>query len=410
MVSISKLINTKFHFSSVATIFSRFLSFGVMGVMFVAVARYLGPQGQGTLSALVAFITIALQFGNLGLYASNIRFVCEDPKLFSKAASNSLTLGFTIGFILAILLTLSYLISPQIFEGIPFPLLIIYSFSIPFSLLTMLFQGLLLSVSDIFRYNILIIGRGLTLFFGVLSVIHFNGTLTHIVYVLVLVEALFAFFYILSALHFAKFSISVDIPFIKKMAGYGFKVFLATQLTYLVLKFDIIMVNFFNGAFDAGVYSISSKAADVMKMVPETIALLYFPKAAALGDAARPFTKKVLYAVAALMFIICGVSFILVTPLTPILLGPHYLESILSSLILLPGIFFIGLEVVLMNYYAARGMPWDVVAIPFIGLTANVLLNIIFLPTHGFVAAAFTSSFSYFLMFTLLYVRFTLHK
>ena len=65
-------------------------------------------------------------------------------------------------------------------------------------------------------------------------------------------------------------------------------------------------------------------------------------------------------------------------------------------------LFFISLETILMNYYAAKTMPAFAVVTPIIGLTLNIVLNIVFIPVYGITGAAVSSLFSYGLMFILL--------
>ena len=406
--SICKIIsafNNKFSLSSGLTVVNRLVAVFMMGFMFIIVARMLGPAGQGVVATLVALITIAIQFGNLGLYASNIRFVGADRSLYPKAAGNSLTIGCVTGSLISILLVVVYLLFPSFFPDITLLLIVVYALSLPFSLLTILFQGMLLSVQDIVRYNILIFLRALSLTLGASIVLMvLGGGVFELIIFLVLVEILFAISYVAVAYMKQDFKFQLDKGYLKKMIGYGFKVYLATQITYLVLKFDIVMVNYYLGSASAGIYSVSSKMADMVKMVPETIALIFFPKAAALKDKAKPFANKVLIAIGIMMVVICAVLYLFAEPVLLGLFGPQYSGSVLPFIILIPGIYFISLEVLLMNYFAAKEMPLYVVFTPVVGLIVNVGLNILWLPKYGITAAAWSSVISYMLMFFLLFV------
>ncbi|MFC2162660.1 flippase [Candidatus Altiarchaeota archaeon] len=398
-------INKKFSLSSGLTVANRLAAVFIMGFMFIVVARQLGPEGQGIVATLVAVITIAIQFGNLGLYASNIRFVGADRKLYPKAAGNSLTLGTVTGSLAAVLLIIAYLIRPDFFPGIMFALIAIYALSLPFSLLTILFQGMLLAVQDIVTYNILIFFRAVLLVAGVSVLLLFmGGGVMELVIFLVIVEVVTALIYMAVAYRKQKFHLRLDVGFLKKMIGYGFKVYLATQITYLVLKFDIVMVNYYLGPAEAGLYSVSSKMADMVKMVPETIALIFFPMATALKDKAKPFANKVLLGISVMMIFICVGLYFVAEPVLLGLFGSQYTGSVTPFLYLIPGLYFISLEVLLMNYFAAKQMPLTVVLTPLLGLIVNVTLNALWLPVYGIVAAAWTSVISYILMFVILFV------
>jgi O-antigen/teichoic acid export membrane protein len=392
-----------FGFSSALTVFNRVFSVFFMGLMFVLVARFLGPANQGIVASLVAVITIAIQFGNLGLYASNIRFVGADRSLFRKAAENSLTAGLALGIALIFIVGASYHVIPGIYEGIGFSLLLLYALSLPFSIVTVLLQGMLLAVKEIVAYNILITFRSVFLVFGSATVLlALDGGVSGLIAFLVLAEIVFALLHIAAVYRVEPFGFGIDMGFLKKIVSYGVRVYLATQLTYLVFKFDVLMVNQFLGNAEAGVYSVSSKIADIIKLAPETVALIYFPYATVLGKKARGFTNKVLFAMGLLMSMICFGVYLTAQPAIMTIFGIEYSESINPVIILLPGLFFISLAVILMNYFAAKDMPWKIVLIPFIGVSANIWLNILWLPQMGIAGAAWASTAVYALMFAMM--------
>jgi O-antigen/teichoic acid export membrane protein len=143
-----------------------------------------------------------------------------------------------------------------------------------------------------------------------------------------------------------------------------------------------------------------------VKLVPETIALIFFPRATALKEKAKPFANKVLLAIGVLMVFMCGILYFTAEPILLTLFGSQYAGSVMPFIILIPGIYFISLEVLLMNYFAAKQMPLYVVFTPLVGLLVNVVLNVMWLPKYGINAAAWTSVISYTLMFLLLLFRY----
>ena len=52
-------------------------------------------------------------------------------------------------------------------------------------------------------------------------------------------------------------------------------------------------------------------------------------------------------------------------------------------------------SMMLMNYYAAVGMPRVVVVAPLLGLLINIALNVALLPVMGIVGASIASSVAY---------------
>jgi len=401
----------RFSVSAALTVFVRVSAVLLMGVASIVIARVLGPEGQGVIAAILAVVTILLQFGNLGLYASNIRFVGGDRKLYPKAAGNSLVIGAGLGGVLFLFLAAAAVFFPSLFSDVPRGYLLVYAASLPFALTTMLFQGLLLATDKIKSYNALIFSRASAVFGGAILILYVAKlTLWPLIVFLFLVEVLISLAYVVRCFMVERFKPSLDLSYLKRMVGYGVKVFLATQLTYLVLKFDILMVNYFLDLTQTGIYSVSAKVADLLYLVPSTVALIYFPRATALKDKARPFTNRVLLVLGALMFVACIILFFAAGPVTVMLFGPAYEGSVYPLKILVPGIFFISLECVLMNYYASKTMPLFAVATPVVGLAVNVGLNIVFIPVYGIAAAAWSSTIAYTLMFVMLLVYYMLKK
>jgi O-antigen/teichoic acid export membrane protein len=376
-----------------------------MGLASIVIARVLGPNGQGIVASLVAAVGIIIQFGNLGIYAANIRFVGANKKLFANASSNSLIIGLVLGAASFTLLYTSTLLYPDAYGEIPLSYLIIYAISIPFSLLIVLFQGMILAVEKIRTYNTFILARSLMVFLGTTALLLLlKKGVFEIILLLVAVEVLTCIGYMHASHKIEKIRLRFDYPLLKDMVKYGLKVYVATQMTYLVLKFDILLVNYYLGLAQAGVYSIAAKIADLIYLIPATIALIYFPRATALKEKARPFTNKVLLYLTALMFCGCALSYVIAEPTILFLFGSQYQGAILPLKILIPGIFFIAIETILMNYFASKDMPAFAVYTPIIGLAANILMNMYTIPAYGIEGAAAASTIAYALMFLMLAV------
>lgn len=395
----------RFLHSSSLTVFTRLLSMGLTGLTTIIIARTLGPSGQGIIAAIIAFITLAIQFGSLGLYSSNIYFVSKNKNLFKKAAGNSLTIGILLGSGLLLLVLLSTKISPQIYGNLSHWYLLIYAIAIPFILISQLFSGLLLAIDKIKEYNAINLTRSLFTIFGVsLLLLILKKGILEIIFLSVSIEIFISFLYLLIAYSYKKFKLTFAKTFFIKMMKYGLKFYLAAQLAYLVYNFDIFMVNYFLGANLTGIYSISAKMANSLLLIPGTIATIFFPKASALGEKkARLFTNKVLLGILMIMFSGCLFSYFLAKPVMLLLFGSAYLDSIFPFQILIPGIFFISLEIILMTYFASRGMPLFAILAPLLGLMVNIILNIKFIPLYGINGAALSSTIAYAFMFFMLF-------
>src|SRR5207248_10742366 len=89
--------------SIVETYTTRILLIAIGFAMTVIISRTLGPSGRGLFAVAAAIGAIGIQFGNLGLHASNTYYVAKDRELLPVLIGNTLVVSFGIGGIGAVL-------------------------------------------------------------------------------------------------------------------------------------------------------------------------------------------------------------------------------------------------------------------------------------------------------------------
>jgi O-antigen/teichoic acid export membrane protein len=202
----------------------------------------------------------------------------------------------------------------------------------------------------------------------------------------------------------------ISLKFDKRLFGdmlrYGFKAYIAAFFAFLVIRSDMLLVNYYIGTEGAGLYSLAVNLTDWLLLVPATIAAMLFPKASSIGDARSELTKKVSRHTVVLMGGICLVAAIFAHPVITLAYGGAFKDSVAPFLFLLPGIFFLSLQTLYMQDFAARGMPPIVYISPALGFVVNIGLNLIMIPKYGIVGASVASSCAYFLMFTINFIYF----
>jgi O-antigen/teichoic acid export membrane protein len=92
-----RLINSDFVRKVAETFGTRILLIGIGLVTSVIVARILGPDGRGLYAVAATIGAIGVQFGNLGLHASNTYYVARDRSLLPALVGNPLLIGFVFG-------------------------------------------------------------------------------------------------------------------------------------------------------------------------------------------------------------------------------------------------------------------------------------------------------------------------
>jgi len=410
------------------TLATKILLIGVGLISAIIIAQYLGTYGKGILAVLAAITGIALQFGNFGLHASNTYFVAKDRSLLSNIITNTTWLSIVIGSLIIGFIYIMTLIRSTIFGDVPTYLLLIAVIALPFRLIYLFFSNILLGIQKIKEFNVLeIIDRVVYTAIIVILLVVLGCGLAGIVIFNVLfsvsigIALVFLFWRIIvagkkqtipnsnasanpgcfkpqSKVLTIRRVYGFDFDLFKKMAKYGAKAYIASLFSYLVLRSDILMVNYFLGASDVGVYSVAVNFGDLIYMLPATVGMILFPKVSSMKEGSWDFTWKVTKYTAVIMGTVCFAAAILIKPVVLLFFGKPFAGAIGAFLWLVSGIWALSINTVYMNYFAGRGMPIIVVVSPAIALAVNIGLNIYFIPNYGIIGASMTSSLAYILL------------
>jgi len=135
------------------------------------------------------------------------------------------------------------------------------------------------------------------------------------------------------------------------------------------------------------------------------IATLLFPRVTTEQDARGETTCLVSRYTTLIMFACClaAVPFSL---LLPVIYGPAFTDATKLLLILLPGVYLMGLESILVQHFNALGLPRAIPIYWVVTLVLNLVLVFALVPRFGAQGAAIASSISYALIFTLVALHF----
>ena len=85
----------------------------------------------------------------------------------------------------------------------------------------------------------------------------------------------------------------------------------------------------------------------------------------------------------------------------PLIYGSAFADVPYLILLLIPGVYLLGLQSVLVQYFSGTGFPVIVPLFWFATLAMSLTLNLLFIPVYGAFAAAAVSSICYTLIFIL---------
>jgi len=388
----SVLNNISFTFS--ARIILLFLSL-LIGVV---VARTLGPSGKGLLAVIATIGTVVLQLGNLGIGTFNIYAISNKSVEKKNIIGNSFWLGLIIGIICFLIIAIIALNFPIFFRNIPRSYLLIYLLSLPFVFLNNFFSSILIGEQKFKKLNIfIIIGQAVNLVGVVLLLLVFKLNVFYVLVWYTLVNIINALLPMGFVLLTEGFHFHFNLKVLKKSLNYGLKICVAGIFAFLILRVDLYMVNFFKGMAEAGLYSLASTFGNIFFILPLSIVTVIFPKINAEDKSKKESIAKYSRISLLLVFLMAIGTLLFIKLVIGLLYGQAFLPSVQPIVLLLPGLIAFSVATVLGQYFMSIGYPLKITISWFLVAVLNIILNFIYIPQYGIIAAALSSTVSYIL-------------
>ncbi len=401
----------------------------------VVIVRYLGSAGQGTWAVLTTWAGLAVELGGLGLGAANVYFASRlgsrvDPRneawtaerpggILRRLAGNALIAGFGLGAVAAVLVYAGVGAAAGYTLGtVSRGLLAATLVSVPFAFITNYSQGLYFATGRVRFYGGVEAAAKAAWLGGAFLILAAPGSPRPAggddSAVLLELAILFSATTAATALAYAAglgASFGWRFQVVKRLFAatlrYGFRSYVASLLGALLLRSDILFVNFFRGPSETGHYSVAATFANVLFLVPGAIGMLLFPRVAATGDGEGIFTRKIARFVLVLA-VVMGAAAAAAAPFVFRLLFAGRAAGALAPFwLLLPGTVAYALQTVYYAFFAGRNLPPVVFVAPATGLVLNVGLNLLVVPAYGAAGAAVSSSLAYVAALVVLIREFT---
>ncbi len=376
----------------------------------IIVAHWLGAEGVGQLAVVNVAVATIVQLGSFGLPSSSTYFIAQDQARFRAAALNSLVFALGVGSVAALALGVAASTRPDWFGLNSATLIHIAAFSIPFQLFTLIGLNILLAIGKIREFNLLeLASQSFVLINAALVSQMIKGDLETLVLwntiTSVLVSIVIATLVVISARNLASSKWRADIGLLRRMIGYGLKFHISILAAAIIIRADLLVVNHFRGAAEAGVYSVASQFALLLMLLPGVIATLLFPRVTSEQDARGETTCQVSRYTTLVMFLCC-IAAVPFSLLLPLIYGAAFSDATGLLWILLPGVYLVGLESVLVQHFNALGLPRAIPLYWVATLALNLVLVFALVPRYGAQGAAIASSISYAVIFGLIAIHF----
>ncbi len=361
----------------------------------ILTARFLGPGGRGDYTLVVTLATLVVQFGNFGLNSSNTYLVAKDRGLYSGLVSNSVATAALSIPLSAITVWVAFSLDSRGGNWLWWAAALA-----PPSLFILLGTNLLVGMGRIGLFNAFEFGSSVV----VVPLIVVAGLIGTGVGGMLFASATAAWMTAIALLVvLLRGHIRIRFDSAVFMAGVRFaaKAYLVTLLGFLLLRTNVFLLDRFTGSAELGQYSIAAQIADVLIVLPSSVALVLFPKLVSERDRRWSMLLRSTRTTAALIVVLCGAAAALASPLIGFAFGAAFTPAVPMLLFLLPGIVLLAGTTILSQYLAARGLPVTLAGAWAIALLVGIAAGSILIPSAGGVGASMGLSIAYAVLFVL---------
>lgn len=176
----------------------------------------------------------------------------------------------------------------------------------------------------------------------------------------------------------------------------GLPLMLAAITTTLYLKIDQIFIAFYYNNSQVGIYAASTRISEFLYAIPVIISAVYFPKLMESNKEKTDTLMNEMFTGVAVLAIICvgGVT-IFSENIINLLYDFEYIEAAKILKIHVWTLLLMGFLVSSSKFLLKTNRQDIIFKRELLGLTANILLNILFIPKYGIYGAAWATLISY---------------
>lgn len=361
-------------------------------LILVLLTRHLGPEGFGILSYAQSYIGIFAAFATLGLEVLLVKEMAKGESDTDTVLGTALAMKL-IASMLAILIAVT--INSNIEDGEVRQLTNIIS-------ITILFQSFSLGIDTYFQANVLsrisAIANILTFVVSSmvkLTLIFFDAELIYFAYALVFdsiiifISYVYIFFGLSNGYGKPKFNKEMAVFFLKK----GWPTMMVAMAAFIYTRIDQVMIQYLMDSKSVGVYAAAIRVSELFYFIPLLIAQSVFPKIIhqkEVGDTKRYFAllerlyRLVFWVAVPIVALIVYFSDLIVASLY----GTAFMESAKILSVLAFCLFFVAIGSVGTKILYAEGFERKYLSRSISGVFINIVLNYIFIKSHGAVGAA----------------------
>ena len=355
--------------------------------------RYLGPSLKGEYTYITNIATILAVVLGFGFYESYPFVKRQKKEEQLKSYLDIFMLQFILYLIIGIIIGI---VTKD-------KTVVLVSILVPVQVLTSQLQ--MIGMVEFIRYRqvLQIVNYSIDMILTILAYLFVPQTIYILLYILVFKDLAYIIAYLVKCKYVPKL-FKVNKRFITFLFKFGFVAMLTKLLIELNYRIDVLMLKIFVPYVEIGLYSVGSKLAQYVWLIPDAFKEVIYARTAK-NDSVDEIKFVLKINIVITIFIII---FILIFGklIIHILFGEEYLNAYPVTWIIFFGIPSMVLYKIISPLYMANGKQNKCFFILLVSVIANIITNFIFIPLCGKFGAAISTVFSYSICGLIFYISF----
>jgi O-antigen/teichoic acid export membrane protein len=397
-------------FAVVGNLGSRIVAMGALGVVTVVVARAGGPTDVGILALLRVLPGLAGVLAACGLPSAMGYFIAgperDHPQLWPTVIS-FMVVGGLVGMLGWFALT--PLIHRYFMPSASVAVVAVAGVTVATQLPVAVAKGCLQALEDLRGCNVVIAAEEVV-FLPAYVVGHLFGLRGPWLIVVALISAdvvVAAGAWVRISRRVHRSGVRLGGRAERGLAGrvlrFGLRSQVGGTVGLLNLRFDFLVLGAMAGPAAVGIYAVASKYAELLRLPALALTWVTYPRVARMGASTfGPRARRLMAPLLAGGLLLATVLALLTFPLFPWLYGAQFRAAIWPAVIILVGLVAEPAAGVGSAFLLGAGRPGLNSVLLGAGLIVTLVLDVVLIPSHGAVGAAWASAVAYLLTDVLL--------
>jgi O-antigen/teichoic acid export membrane protein len=385
---------------------ARFVALNMLGVFTTGVigffasimlARLLGPSDRGLVALMYSVSSLALVLSGVGVPWATVYYAKRGDATPQGLFGNSLLQAAVMAAVLIPATWLGYQWLADTFgHGEGGTTWVLAAALVPVVFLDWTTHGQLQGMLMFGRYNLLSVLAKIAylltivLLLGIFNLGVAAGICAYIVASLVMIGGA------LKPILAAKRP-RIELQLLRRMLRYGSRVQVGSIFQVAMARTDIVILQFFRPLSQVGYYVVAQTIAELLLQLSGAFQMSVMPLVSRYeGDERQAMTSAdsvrhygIIGGGATLGNVFFGTAIILVA------YGSQYHSAIVPMLVLLPGIWFLGMGGVIQGDLSGRGRPGLSSQLAGLAAVVTIVLDLVLIPPFGVIGAAIASVIAY---------------